>query len=524
MDKDSEKMMETNNDTMGNIGKNYYLTFEELDAVEALHEIKEELGKKTKQFGKMLEYQPDKRSINKLISGFTNRLKMIVKADGEMFDKATKVEDGVEYQSSDFAYVPDVEKPSTWKLRLVDSSGNVTRNQLGAAAALSAGGFRGNKVKLPSNAITSVKRRIRDEYQKLGVDYADMPDSVKDADLTTGDTKKETNAFMTFKDNNGDLRWLSVYSNKFRDSDLIPEILSEASHLDFVKQIDEKTAEYPELWLWHIKGTRWGVADFIGYDSNGFAIASGTVDKGKEYIAKNLENLHGENLAVSHGFSNIERDSNDPTIITRYTTLEISPLPFSAAANKYTDFIVINGGESVKMLPKDKKQFLQNLGISEDEIMNIESELQKSSQNLHQQGIESKEAETVENDVEPVAETQQEAVNPFDEFAKELGEKIDDLKSEFSSKQEVSDVLKEIGKQIATLSAEIQQLKQGEAIKAQATPAISLMDSFKSVVGNPVAQIDGRTKEAQGPTEAKSVDYANGPTPIPFINAMMNGQ
>ena len=54
-----------------------------------------------------------------------------------------KTEGGVQYPATDFAYVPDPEKASTWKLRLSETRpGNVTRAQLGrAAAAFSPGGF-----------------------------------------------------------------------------------------------------------------------------------------------------------------------------------------------------------------------------------------------------------------------------------------------------------------------------------------------------------------------------------------------
>lgn len=95
--------------------------------------------------------------------------------------RITKTEDGVEYVASDFLYVPDKTKPSTWKLRIAEGkSGNVTVKQLGrAAAAFSSGGFRGNKVELPSGEASKVKRKLRGEYNKLNVSKDDMPDSIK---------------------------------------------------------------------------------------------------------------------------------------------------------------------------------------------------------------------------------------------------------------------------------------------------------------------------------------------------------
>jgi len=99
--------------------------------------------------------------------------------------EATKTEDGESYPASAFAYVPDPDKPSTWKLRLwEDPEKKVTKAQLGrAAAALSPGGFRGNKVDLPSNAVAGVKAKIRAAYKKLGVETEDMPRWVKESEV-----------------------------------------------------------------------------------------------------------------------------------------------------------------------------------------------------------------------------------------------------------------------------------------------------------------------------------------------------
>lgn len=94
-----------------------------------------------------------------------------------------KTEDGVKYPKSAFAYTP-AEKPSGWKLRLwEDPEKKVTRAQLGrAAAALSPGGFRGQKVQIPSADLSAVKRKIRTEYRKLDVEDADIPRWVRETE------------------------------------------------------------------------------------------------------------------------------------------------------------------------------------------------------------------------------------------------------------------------------------------------------------------------------------------------------
>ena len=89
----------------------------------------------------------------------------------------TKSENGVEFPAAAYAYVADPEKVDTWKLRIwEDLDKKITVEQLGrAAAALSPGGFRGQPVDLPAEAVAGVKARIRAEYKKLD---AEPPASV----------------------------------------------------------------------------------------------------------------------------------------------------------------------------------------------------------------------------------------------------------------------------------------------------------------------------------------------------------
>jgi cation transport regulator len=93
-----------------------------------------------------------------------------------------KQEDGEVYPASAYAHTPDPDNASTWKLRLWESAQQkVTKVQLGrAAAALSPGGLRGQRVEIVKEALPSVKRRIRAEYAKLDVPDEDVPRWVKE--------------------------------------------------------------------------------------------------------------------------------------------------------------------------------------------------------------------------------------------------------------------------------------------------------------------------------------------------------
>jgi hypothetical protein len=97
-------------------------------------------------------------------------------------DRPMKTDGGEQYPAEAYAYVPDPESPSTWKLRLWESpSEKVTASQVGAAAAaFSPGGFRGNKVQIPPGDVAKVKARVRSAWKSANPDKpeSEMPDSI----------------------------------------------------------------------------------------------------------------------------------------------------------------------------------------------------------------------------------------------------------------------------------------------------------------------------------------------------------
>lgn len=93
--------------------------------------------------------------------------------------EVTRTEDGEQYPAAAYAYAPG--DPADWKLCLWESPSGPTRAQLNkASAALSPGGFRGQRVDIPQDELPAVKRRIREEYRKLGVE--DMPKWVSESE------------------------------------------------------------------------------------------------------------------------------------------------------------------------------------------------------------------------------------------------------------------------------------------------------------------------------------------------------
>jgi hypothetical protein len=100
--------------------------------------------------------------------------------DLEVTKAAMKTENGEQFPAAAFAYTPDTEKPSTWKLRLWETNADhETARQVGAAlAALGPTGFRGNKVQIPAADLAAVKGRVRDAWVKLHPDQ-DVPPILK---------------------------------------------------------------------------------------------------------------------------------------------------------------------------------------------------------------------------------------------------------------------------------------------------------------------------------------------------------
>jgi hypothetical protein len=97
-------------------------------------------------------------------------------------DRPMKTEAGESYPAEAYAYVPDPESPSTWKLRLWESPAKkVTASQVGAAAAaFSPGGFRGNRVQIPAGDVATVKAKVRSAWKSANPGKADseMPASI----------------------------------------------------------------------------------------------------------------------------------------------------------------------------------------------------------------------------------------------------------------------------------------------------------------------------------------------------------
>lgn len=320
-------------------------------------------------------------------------------------------------------------------------------------------------------------------------------------------------------------RWLAVFSNKYRDRDNPPEILTDAAHKEFVAAVDKGDWPMPELWHWHVPGSRYGQADWLAYDAGaGFPLASGWVDAGHEKEAEALAGLD-EPILVSHGMPIVEiaRDADDPTIIVRYRSKEISDLPAWAAANPLTGFHILAKEVTDMAIPDQKKDYLRRVGLTDERITQIEADLEGKAKEASEQGLEFKESELAQVSKDEVAEAAPAATTT----------ETTSIAAEAPlSRAEVAEALTtfmaqmtQFGQVLETLAGEVKALKEADedkvAAKAAATPAASLVDLVRGrAVGAEETRIDGR--KVKGPKETKEAQVPL--SPVPFLNQLITPQ
>jgi uncharacterized protein YdaT len=260
--------------------------------------------------------------------------------------------------------------------------------------------------------------------------------------------------FKVVKSANGELRWFSRFSNNWLDRD--GEIIPASSHKEYTDWVN-KSQFYPELWLWHTAGTKFGKADWIDF-ADGFMCASGTIDDTP--AAKSIvEYLGNQEIGVSHGFLQVKEGN----LITKYRTFEISPLPLKRAANWTTDFSVI-GKESQMGFTAEKRQFLVG-ALGEDAVKQLEASTEQTAKQMQELGVEFKSLEAPPAPAPPpaapavpaatVAQAQPAAVAPVAAAAvQDAG-----YKAFAPIVQDLMEGMGKIGEAVTTLAAEVKALK-----------------------------------------------------------------
>ena len=139
------------------------------EAMEEMWEFNEALRTSISKIMRDDDNYPNKiTSIKTSLTEFSSAVSTMIDGLSEDIQKAAmKTEAGKKFPAKDYAYTPDKNKPSTWKLRLTSTPGATPDVRIvGAATAALGKGFRGNKVNIPAAALAGVKNKVRAAWKK----------------------------------------------------------------------------------------------------------------------------------------------------------------------------------------------------------------------------------------------------------------------------------------------------------------------------------------------------------------------
>ena len=296
--------------------------------------------------------------------------------------------------------------------------------------------------------------------------------------------------FGVVKQRDGKLRWFARYSNAWEDRD--HEILTEEAHKDYIKWAYD-TGTFPELWLWHTGGTRFGEADWLDF-SDGFAHASGLIDDGKESV---VEAISAKDVGVSHGFLSLQQGK----YVSRYRTYEISVLPREWAAVETSGFNILDAtkeSEVMAFTEERRKWLVEALG--EDAVKNLEKSTESMATQLKELGVEYKEAEQKS---EEVAQAQTEGY-------KALAEQIAQL----------TGVVSQLTGAVASQQKELTAVKTAQT----KTDDEKIEDAFLARVAKAFGQNGGVTRPTESAANVEGATKEAAPTQTDFFSGMIAEQ
>lgn len=405
---------------------------------------------------------------------------------------------GVAHPASDFAIVRDPAKPATWAILLsANQVGVFTYESLRRAAILLTPGTQVFKaLGLSPEELTSAMRRIRAELRKLNVDVARWPASVRKSLDVSGE------------------RWFAVFSNNCIDNDYPPDIFSLRAHKAYAYLVKQGVIAPPELWVWHLPGTAIGRADVVDVTEDGFIYAAGSAYPGQEDKLRKLAAL-GSDWGVSHSapLRTVIRRPSDRRVIDFYISTEVSVLPRGKEANPLTSFHV-KKEQHVMPLTDEMRAALGEIGYEAAEIAQIDDVIEK-----HAALAEAREKK--EQDEEPPAGETPPTVAPV----------VDT--SNFVTRQDMetliqtqADMIRELRTGLADVVGVVKQLKESDDEKvakaAQMTPRASLAELMQQfVVGQPAAQVDGRSSLAKAGPKEQPAKAQRGLTGVEFIDNLI---
>lgn len=272
--------------------------------------------------------------------------------------------------------------------------------------------------------------------------------------LITPPKTDDDSSFEIEKGIDGKWYWIAKYTNAYEDKD--GEIFTEAAHENFIRNIDMGLVDKPELWTYHLKGTKHGKADTV-FGAGRIVTAVGHFDDTPEaQKAVKFYQKNASKIKLSHGATAPKWAIKDG-VITQYNTFEISTLPNGAEANPYTSY------EAVKsMQPDPKKLEWVAAVLGKEKAEEIVQSSEKLTKELDEMYVRYKDfAQTGETPAPaPSTEAQQNMGETFVEMVKEQGQ-IVELLAAMEKRQNASDeLIKSLTKEVTDAKAEAVELRK----------------------------------------------------------------
>lgn len=174
-------------------------------------------------------------------------------------------------------------------------------------------------------------------------------------------------------------RWIAWYTNAYQDKD--GEFFPTKAIEEDVSRMWE-TKNFPELWFWHIPGSKHGHADWVGLVGR-FAVATGTFDNTPR--AEAFKTYYASSpIKLSHGFF-YYLQHKQKGVYHKFRTFEISPLPDGKESNPFTVF-ELDGEKAMKTLTEAQKSELVKI-LGQEEAANVLAATEKASKALEEHGI-----------------------------------------------------------------------------------------------------------------------------------------
>lgn len=328
------------------------------------------------------------------------------------------------------------------------------------------------------------------------------------------------------KSTSGQWSLLGKFTNKFQDRE--KDILTDQSHREFEKYLDQNPDQAPELWVFHTPGTQFkNKADWWAYDGSFFYLKWNLTEEEADRV---IEWCKEVDPGMSHGFWAIDLgiliEDQEGYEINKYRTYEASLLPLQSAANIYTGITLMSKHITTmkKGFDPTKRQALIQFYGDEEFVEGLENQSSKEARLLEENVMHktneieeetpqdpTREADQVD-EVEEAEDTEEgeegEGSTPDEEEVEEsLEPAAVDEKSLHGILTLLNDTIAGLSKRVDNLETKSTSEPETPAAPANSNTLASMLAKMKaegnSPVGNPQAQVKEGDGLDKGPEEAE---------------------